>query len=84
MYICQYLTFKTYTMNIFKKWYIRRLTEKVTIAYLSNPNTNPVHSYVEESEQLRDIDSYVVNILTLGSNRGQKFFNRLMFPDEKD
>lgn len=53
--------------GIFKKWFIKRIATKITVAYLSNPNVNP-QSAIYSKSQLQNINLYIINVLRMGSN----------------
>lgn len=63
--------------GIFKKWFIKRIATKITVAYLSNPNVNP-QSAIYSKSQLQNINLYIINVLRMGSNDRKKYIKSIM------
>ncbi len=63
--------------GIFKKWFIKRIATKITVAYLSNPNVNP-QSAICSKTQLQNINLYIINVLRMGSNDRKKYIESIM------
>lgn len=68
---------------LLKKWYLKRLAAKITIAYLSNPNTYPSDPLNGINYQIKEINQYVLNVLMLGSKGRKKYLTQIFELDKE-
>lgn len=64
-------------LHLFKRLYLKRLTTKITVAYLSNPSVLP--SLPDGTEdKIKEINRYVLNVLLMSSKKRKIYINKML------